>query len=102
MFGPLAWRFRRRPLRTMHDPFGPPWHVGPHWGAWGHGGHSGCGHHHGPDGPSREEVIAHLGQYQRALEEATIAVATRLKELRAAGAPATPATPGTAPGARPG
>ena len=106
MFGPLAWRFWRRHLHAMHRSFGPQWHFGPggprgspwghggpHWGSWWHAGH---GHHHGP---TREQMIAHLEQYQRDLEEETIAVAARIKELRAAGAPGVP--PGNQPGSEP-
>jgi hypothetical protein len=73
----------------MHGPFGPQWHCGP--GA--HHFHWGYGHDHGPSREEREELIAYLERYQRDLEEETIAVATRIKELRAAGAPGTPGTP---------
>ena len=73
------------------------WRRGPQWGGWHHGAHGIHGIHgaHGHHGPSREEMIAHLEQYQRDLEEETIAVAARIKELRAAGAPG---TPGSQPG----
>ena|SRR6266508_2380208 len=97
MFGPMAWHFLRRHLHATHGHAGPRWHAGPgsphgspwgqrgpQWGAWAHGGFGGYGHHH--HGPSREEEIAHLEQYQRDLEEETIAVAARIKELRAAAA----------------
>ena len=87
MFGPLAQHFWHRRLHTMHGAFGPHRSHGPH------GGH---GHHHSP---SRDEMIALLEHYQRDLEEEVIAVASRIKALRAAVAPDSASTP---PVTRPG
>jgi hypothetical protein len=67
------------------------------WQGW-RGGHAGC---HWTDAPTREEFIAQLERYQRDLEEETIAVATKLKELRrqAAGS-ASPSTGAQRPNQR--
>ena len=112
MLGAPAWHFWRRSLHAGRGPAGPhrhaglgrvggahesSWGHGPHWGGWGHG------RHHGPVGSSREAMLTRFEQHQRDLEEETIAVAARIKELRAAAAPGTPGTaPGAPPAHRPG